>query len=211
MKKSFDFVLLTPVDIDEKDTSKASIALICFALAIVMSLAGFPISISFLSGAIAMILMRVLPMDEAYQAVDWKVIFFIAGLIPLGLAMQNTGAAALLASNIISLVGGSGIIVILLVISIITTLFSLFMSNVGAAVILFPIVISIAPAAGIDPRPLVLLVAVSAANSFFYSPTHQVKRLVENIGRLQYSDYVRAGWGLTFYSYWHNSIFLPVI
>jgi di/tricarboxylate transporter len=196
MKKGFDFVVITPVETNEKDSSKAWIALLCFALAVGLSVAGFSIPISFLSGAILMVLTGVLRIDETYHAVDWKVVFFLAGLIPLGLAMQKTGAAAYLATNIMSLVQGSHTFLLLLAISGITTLFSVFMSNVGAAVILFPMVISIANTVGIDPRPLALLVAVSTANSFIL-PTHQVNALLKTPGGYRNIDYLRAGSGLT--------------
>ena len=196
IKKGFDFVVVTPVEAKEKDSSKAWIALFCFALAIGLSVAGFSIPISFMSGAIIMVLTGVLRIDEAYHAVDWKVVFFLAGLIPLGLAMQKTGAANYLADNIMSQVHGSHTFLLLLAISGISTLFSVFMSNVGAAVILFPMVISIANTAGMDPRPLALLVAVSTANSFIL-PTHQVNALLKTPGGYRNIDYLRAGSGLT--------------
>ncbi|MBN1376298.1 MAG: SLC13 family permease [Dehalococcoidia bacterium] len=195
-KKGYDFVVITPVEADEKDTSRAWIALLCFAISIGLAVAGFSIPISFMSGAIIMVLAGVLRIDEAYQAIDWKVVFFLAGLIPLGLAMQKTGTAAFLAGNVISLVQGSNIFLILLAISALTTLLSLFMSNVGAAVILFPIVISIAGSLEIDPRPLALLVAVSTANSFIL-PTHQVNALLKTPGGYRNIDYLKAGGGLT--------------
>ncbi len=196
MKKGFNFVVVTPVEANEKDSSKAWLALLCFALAVGLSVAGFSIPISFMSGALLMILTRVLHIDEIYHAVDWKVVFFLAGLIPLGLAMQKTGAAAYLADNIMAQIQGSHTFLLLLAISGITTLFSLFMSNVGAAVILFPVVISIANTAGIDPRPLALLVAVSTANSFIL-PTHQVNALLKTPGGYRNIDYLKAGGGLT--------------
>jgi len=196
LKKSYDFVVITPVEGDEKDTSRAWIALLCFAISIGLAVAGFSIPIAFMSGAIIMVLAGVLRIDEAYQVIDWKVVFFLAGLIPLGLAMQKTGTAAFLAGNVISLVQGSNIFLMLLAISALTTLLSLFMSNVGAAVILFPMVISIAGSLGIDPRPLALLVAVSTANSFIL-PTHQVNALLKTPGRYRNIDYLKAGSGLT--------------
>jgi di/tricarboxylate transporter len=196
MKKGYDFVVVTPIEADEKDTSKAWIALLCFILSIGLALAGFSIPISFMSGAIIMILTGVLRIDEAYHAIDWKVVFFLAGLIPLGLAMQKTGAASFLAGRLISLVQGSHAFFILLAISGITTLFSVFISNVGAAVILFPMVISIADTVGMDPRPLALLVAVSTANSFIL-PTHQVNVLLKTPGGYRNKDYLKAGSGLT--------------
>jgi len=196
MKKGYDFVVVTPIEADEKDTSKAWIASFCFIVSIGLALAGFSIPISFMSGAIIMILTGVLRIDEAYHAIDWKVVFFLAGLIPLGLAMQKTGTASFLAGHLISLVQGNHTLFILLAISGITTLFSVFMSNVGAAVILFPMVISIANTVGMDPRPLALLVAVSTANSFIL-PTHQVNVLLKTPGGYRNKDYLKAGSGLT--------------
>jgi di/tricarboxylate transporter len=196
MKKGVDFVVVTPIEANEKDSSKAWVALLCFALAVGLSLAGFSIPISFMSGALIMVLARVLHIDEAYHAIDWKVVFFLAGLIPLGLAMQKTGTASFLAGHLVSLVQGSHPFLVLLAISGITTLFSIFMSNVGAAVILFPMVISIASTVGMDPRPLALLVAVSTSNSFVL-PTHQVNALLKTPGRYSNKDYVKAGSGLT--------------
>jgi len=189
-------VVVTPVEADEKDTSKAWVALLCFALAVGLALAGFSIPISFMSGAIVMVLTGVLRIDEAYHAIDWKVVFFLAGLIPLGIAMQKSGTAGYLAENFMSLVQGSHTFLILLAISGIAAMFSVFMSNVGAAVILFPMVISIADTVGMDPRPLALLVAVSTANSFIL-PTHQVNALLKTPGGYKNKDYLKAGSGLT--------------
>jgi di/tricarboxylate transporter len=196
LKSTDDFMLITQMETEKKEVSKSWIALACFAIAIGLSLAGFPISIAFLTGAIAMVLTRVLSIDDAYHAVDWKVVFFLAGLIPLGLAMQKTGAASYLAEAIMTPMQGSHTFLLLLVLSATTTLFSLLMSNVGAAVILMPLVINIGIIAGIDPRPLVLLVAVSTANSFML-PTHQVNALLKSPGGYRNSDYIKAGWGIT--------------
>jgi di/tricarboxylate transporter len=196
LKKGNDFVVVTPVEANERDTSKAWIALLCFTLSVGLALAGFSIPISFMSGAIVMVLTGVLRIDEAYHAVDWKVVFFLAGLIPLGLAMQESGTAEYLAEHLMSQVQGSHTFVILLAISAVAALFSVFMSNVGAAVILLPTVISIAATAGMDPRPLALLVAVSTANSFIL-PTHQVNALLKTPGGYKNKDYLKAGSGLT--------------
>ena len=196
LKLNDDFMLITHMETDKKEVSKSWIALACFAVAIGLSLAGLPISIAFLTGAIAMVLTRVLNIDDAYRAVDWKVVFFLAGLIPLGLAMQKTGAAAYLAEAIMTPIHGSHTFILLLVISAIATVFSLLMSNIGAAVILMPLVINIGLLAGIDPRPLVLLVAVSTANSFML-PTHQVNALLKSPGGYRNADYIKAGWGIT--------------
>ncbi len=200
MKKGNDLAPITNIEAEEKDTSKAWLALGCFVLAIVMTLFGFPIAVSFLSGAVAMVLAGVIRIDDAYRAVDWKVVVFLGGLIPLGLAMQKTGAAAFLAEKVFLLVEGSHLYLILLVISALTTLFSLFISNVGAAVVFYPVAINIAQSTGIDPRPLVLMIAVSTANSFML-PTHQVNAFLKSPGGYRNKDYMKAGSGLTIISW----------
>jgi len=144
----------------------------------------------------AMVLTRVLSMEEAYRAVDWKVVFFLAGLIPLGVAMQKTGTAAFLAEAVMDVVAGQHLLVFLVAVAVITTGFSLFMSNVGATVVLVPIVISMAEMFGVDPRPVVLMVAVTAANSFLL-PTHQVNAFYKTPGGYRNADYLRAGGVLT--------------
>lgn len=191
-----DFVLLTHVDVDRRDLSKASRALLCFLLAIAAAVAGLSIAAAFFTGAVAMVLSRVLRVDEVYEAVDWKTVFFLAGLIPLGKAMQQTGAAALLAEGVMNLAAGSHPLVLLLAVAALSTAFSLVMSNVAAMVILAPMVIGMAQIGGLDPRPLVLLVAVGAANSFII-PTHQVNALLKTPGGYRNADYLRAGGGMT--------------
>ncbi len=190
------FVLITPVEGGGGDRSKGPIAAVCFAVAIGLAVAGFPLSISLLSGALAMILLRIVPIDEAYRAVDWRTVFLLAGLIPLGTAMDKTGAAAFVANLITSLLTGSHPIVLMAAVAALTTLFSLFMSNVAATVLLAPLVMIVGAEAGIDGRGLALLVAVCASNSFIL-PTHQVNALFMSPGGYRNADYLKAGGMMT--------------
>jgi len=196
MKTGGNFVLVNPREGDKKDRSKVGIAALCFAFAIFLTLGGLPISISFLSGAVAMILARVLSFEDAYGAVDWRVVFFIAGMIPLGAAIQKTGTASILAEKVMTGLAGGHPLVLLATVSGVSTLFSLFMSNIAAMVILAPLVIGMANVGGLDPRPLVLLVALSAANSFVL-PTHQVNALLKSFGGYRNRDYLKAGSAMT--------------
>lgn len=196
LKSSLDFVVATPFHADKKDQSKTWIAILCFAFAIILAFTGHPISMAFFTGAVAMILMRVLNIQEAYQAIEWKVVFLLAGLIPLGVAMQKSGAAQFLAEKIMTLVLGQHPIFLMLSIGILSTLFSLFMSNVGAIVVLAPLVIGMAQIGGFDPRPLVLMAAVCTSNSFIL-PTHQVNALLMSTGGYRNADYLKAGSGVT--------------
>lgn len=196
MQRSEPFVVVTSVEAEPRVKSKTAVAAGSFLLAIALAMSGFSISIAFLTGAIAMVLTRVMSIQEAYKAIEWKVVFLLVGLIPLGVAMQNTGTAAFLAEGVMRVIDGSSLLVLLFTVSAIATVFSLVMSNVGAVVVLAPLVVSIGQLAGVDPRPLVLLAAVSAGNSFIL-PTHQVNALLMTAGGYRTSDYFRAGGGMT--------------
>jgi di/tricarboxylate transporter len=196
LKESADFVVLTGFHVDKKDKSKSWPAIGCFVFAITLAMVGFPISMAFLTGALCMVLTRVLNIGEAYEAIEWKVVFLLAGLIPLGVAMQKTGAATFLAESIMSVVLDLHPVFIVLIVGVLSTVFSLFMSNVGAIVVLAPLVIGMAGIAGIDPRPLVLMAAVCAANSFIL-PTHQVNAFLMSSGGYRNADYIKAGSGMT--------------
>ena len=186
------FMLFTSVEGETLRKSKAPIAVLCFLGGILLTLSGVQISLGLLSGAIAMVLTGVITIDEAYRAIDWRTIFLLAGLIPLGLAMESSGAAAFLADTLLAFLVGGHPLLIMTGIAVLTTFFTLFMSNVAATVILVPLVLIIGPAAGIDPRGLALLVGVCASNSFVL-PTHQVNAFLMSPGGYQNSDYLKAG------------------
>ncbi len=196
MRESADFVVVTSVEAEPRETSKAWLAALCFAGAVALALAGFAISLAFLSGAVAMVLLGVLDMDRAYQAIEWKVVFLVGGLIPLGIAMEGTGTAAFLGETVMAVLHGHHPAVVMLGIAVMATLFSLFMSNVASTIVLAPVVINMAEFGGLDPRPMVLLTAVCAANAFVL-PTHQVNALLMTPGGYEVRDYVRAGTGMT--------------
>jgi di/tricarboxylate transporter len=196
LKENPDFVVATPFVAEKTAPSKALWASVCFVLAIALAFAGSPISIAFLTGAIAMVLLRVLSIQDAYEAIDWKVVFLLAGLIPLGLAMQKTGTAVFLAEQVMGLVQGTHPVFIILSVAVLSTVFSLFISNVGAIVVLAPLVMSMATIGKLDPRALALMAAVCAANSFIL-PTHQVNAMIMSVGGYRNADYFKAGIGLT--------------
>lgn len=192
LKESAKVIVITSVKQEKEKQNKSWIALVCFLGGVSLAVAGFPLSISLFSGAVAMVMTGVLNIEDFYSAIDWKVVFLIAGLIPLGIAMQKTGTAAFLAEKIILVVQGSHLLFILFSIAVLSTLFSLFMSNVASTVVLVPLMINLAELAQINPRSLVLMVAVCSANSFVL-PTHQVNAMLMTAGGYQNKDYLRAG------------------
>jgi len=187
-----DFVVATSIEGGMGARRRPLLALACFLLGISLAVSGVQLSLGLFTGALAMILLRVITVDEAYRAVDWRTVFLLAGLIPLGIAMESTGAATFIAGNAVGLVEAAHPILLFLTIGVLSTVFSLFMSNVAATVLLVPLAVSIAAMMGVDPRPLALLVAVCASNSFIL-PTHQVNALLMAPGGYHNRDYVKAG------------------
>ncbi len=197
LKDKPDFIFTQEIKGEVMHPEKAKLALAGLVLALTLAL-GFHVQlcIALLSGALFMILSKVLTIDEAYKAVDWMTVFLLAGLIPLGLAFQKTGAANYIAVNIVSMVGDVSPLVFLAVVAVLTSFFTLVTSNVGATVLLVPLCMNMALAAGVNPEITALTVGVAASNTFVL-PTHQVNALIMRPGGYTSADYVRAGSGMT--------------
>jgi di/tricarboxylate transporter len=197
MADNRNFVLVTPIEVEIRGKSKPILATLCMISAIVLALSGVQLSLALFSGALAMILLKVISIDEAYKAIDWRTVFLLAGLIPLGIAMEKTGAASFIANQIIQPIQMSHPLLIMISIALIATVFTLFMSNVAATVLLVPLVLIIGTSTGINARALALLVAICASNSFLL-PTHQVNAFLMSPGGYRNADYLKAGIPLTF-------------
>ena len=194
LKKDINFVVVTTeYPHEETRPHKLGFALIFFGIALFMVLfTDLRLSVSLLTGAVGMILTRVLTIDEAYQAVSWKTVFLLASLIPLGFAVESTGTAKWIADQTLVVMDGSPIWVIQLAIAVLATFFTLVMSNVGATVLLVPLAVNIAIGAGADPAVFALTVALATSNSFLI-PTHQVNALIMGPGGYRVADFMRAG------------------
>ena len=182
-----------PSDLEDMRPEKALWAGGWLVLSLVMIM-GFDIqlSVALMTGALGMVITRVISIDEAYQSVDWRTIFLLAGLIPLGIATQKTGTAEWIAGSILNIIGDVSPIVLMTVIGILSTMFTLVISNVGATVLLVPLVVNMALAAGADPRMAALVVGLATSNSFML-PTHQVNALYMGPGRYRTVDFIKAG------------------
>ena len=194
IKESKDFVVITDVKPIQKEHNKikSNISLLALGLSVFLVMFGLSLPLSFLTGAIIMLLFGVIPKEDLYKAVDWKTVFLLAGLLPLGIAFEKSGAAELSAEVIIGITHAWPDFTILLVIALITAVFSLFMSNAAATVLLVPIVLVMSSSFGMDPKGLALLVAVSASNSFIL-PTHQVNAYIKGPGKYTNKDFIRVG------------------
>lgn len=199
LKESKDFVVISEVrdpkaEKDKKGKKKYALAIL--GLTIFLIILDFPLPLCFFTGALLMVISKIITIDEVYKAISWKTVFLLAGLIPLGLAFEKSGAAALTAEYIIKLIESWNIILIIAAIGLISAFFSLFMSNLAATVLLVPLILIMAENFGIDPRGLALLVAVSASNSYVI-PTHQVNAYIMGPGNYKTGDYLKLGSGLS--------------
>ncbi len=189
-----DYITVTPLDYEAKKPEKAWIAAGSFAgaIAVVLTL-DLSISMGFLTGALAMVLGGVLTIEEAYRAIEWKVVFLISGLIPIGIAMETSGSAALIADTLVATIQGMPPFLVLFGLGVLMTVFSLIMSNVAATVLMVPLVLSMAGSIpGLSAEVLTLQVGLCAANSFIL-PTHHVNALLMTPGGYQVRDYLKAG------------------
>ncbi len=195
LRTSKDFIIATPINYTPKDSKNTKKAAFSFLLAITLILFGFSVPLSFATGVIFLVLSKTLHVSEIYDAIEWKVVFLVATLMPLGIAMENSGTANFLANTIFSYAAELPNFFVFLMIAVLAAFFSLFMSNVGAVVVLAPMISSIASLSGIDYRLALLLAGVSTANSFML-PTHQVNALLMGAGGYSTKDYLKSG-GIT--------------
>lgn len=197
LKRRNIFAFSTEIKGEVMRPEKAKLALFWFAVALALILVfKVKLSIALLTGALGMVITRVLSVDEAYQSVDWMTVFLLAGLLPLGLAFQETDTAEFVARSILAQTGELPPFLFYLLIALMTSFFTLVVSNVGATVLLVPLSIDMALETGADPRLAALVVGVSASNTFVI-PTHQVNALIMRPGGYRTVDYIKAGMGMT--------------
>ena len=136
-------------------------------------------------------------MDEAYRNVEWRAVFLIAGMLPMGIALQKTGAASLLTEQVVALVGGMGPLAVVAAFYIVTALGAQVMPTAAVAILMAPIAISTAADLGMSPYALMMTVAMSASASFMSPVAHPANVLIMGPGGYRFVDYIRVGLPLT--------------
>ena len=165
--KGKDLVVVTDYPKGETRPHKFKIAMAIFAVSMLLALSNkIPVPIALMTGVAGMLVAGVIHIDEAYSAINWKTVFLMACLIPLGWAMDSSGAAAWVAGNTLAqLPDGLPIVLIEFVLGLFTTAMSIVISHVGATIVMVPIAINLALAVGADPTAFALIVALSASNN----------------------------------------------
>lgn len=195
LQRERDFVVLGDVDGGPiLHTAKAPLATGILLVMLVPVVAGWlPITAAALLAGILMVISGCLTMDEAYQSIEWKAVFLVAGTLPLGIAMEKTGTAEFLAGLMVDAVGKLGPLALLAGFYILTNLLTQFMSNAASTVLIAPIAIGAAQQIGSEPYALLMAVAVAASAGFLTPVAHQSNVLVMGPGGYRFGDYFKVG------------------
>jgi di/tricarboxylate transporter len=207
-----DFLVLTPLGQEPPDTRRAPLAALIM-LGVVLSVMGgyAPIAIAAVVGGTVMVLVGCLSMEQAYQAIDWRAIFLIAGMLPLGTAMQDTGAATYLADQMMLLLGDRGPWPVIMGLYILTAMATMIIPTAALVVLMSPIVLSAMADMGLAPETAMMAVAMAASASFTSPISHPANILVMGPGGYRFVDYLKVGVPLTIVVFITVMVFLPIL
>lgn len=193
-----DFVVLSQEDQAVRRTSKAKWAFACLGLMIALVAGGvFPIHAAAFIAASLVILSGSITMPEVYRAIEWKAIFLVAAVLPVGLAMERTGAALLMANTVAQVAGPIGPYATLAALIVLASMLSQGLDGAPAVVLLAPVVIQTASSLGISPYPLMMGVSLAASAAFMTPFSHKANLLVMGAGGYRSVDYLKVGTPLT--------------
>jgi di/tricarboxylate transporter len=211
LQEGENFLVLEPIETEQFRRNKAPIAIGALVLAIGLTIfAGMSISLAMVIAAVIMILAGALRIDEAYEAVDWRTVFLVAGMLPLGLAMELTGTAEFLADIMLGVFGPYGALATLAGIYLLAALITQPMSNAAAIVLIVPIALDTAMGLGANYKTFTMAVVIGAATSFLSPVGHKANVLVFGPGGYKFTDYARVGAILTVLLLIVSMIFLPI-
>lgn len=210
LRETAAFVVLSELGFPEFRKHKIVPAvLIVLGVVATAAIGVMPIMLGAVCGSILLILSGCITVEDAYKAVEWKVIFLLAGILPLGVALEKTGAAFLLSSAIVSTVGHWGPFALVATFYLVTTLLTETMSNNATAALLAPIAIATANSLGGDPRPLLMAVTFAASSSFMTPVGYQTNTLIYGPGQYKFRDFLVVGTPLNFLFWVLATLLIP--
>ncbi|TVZ28400.1 TrkA family protein [Gillisia sp. Hel_I_86] len=181
-------------EIEVKKKSKRIISLGILVVVVALSAFSiFPILQSALVGVFLMIFTKCLDLGKAYSQINWQVIFLLAGMIPLGIAMSNSGADMWIADHLLALFTERSSTIIIGILFLVTMILSGFVSNNATAIIITPIAITIATTMNLDPKPFILAIMFAANFSFFTPVGYQTNTLIYGMGMYKFKHFLIVG------------------
>ncbi|HSF83609.1 MAG TPA: SLC13 family permease [Anaerolineales bacterium] len=206
-----DFLLLAEEVQEAPVYKKAPLTALLMVVVVLSVVLGWTsIAIAAVVGATAMILYGSVNMEEAYRFIDWRAVFLIAGMLPLGIAMESSGTANWVAEGMVNLIGGGGPYVLLAGLFILTSLASQFMPNAVVTVLMAPIAINTAMGQGYSPYAFIMAVAIAASAAFLSPVGHPANVLIMGPGGYRFGDYFKLGLPLTIVVLLITLLLLPV-
>jgi len=206
-----DFLILTPLGRKPPDTRRAPLAALIMLGVVVSVMAGHaPIAVAAVVGGSIMVLTGCLNMEQAYRAIDWRAIFLIAGMLPLGTAMQETGAAAYLASQVMDILGDAGPWTVIGGLYVVTAMATMIIPTAALVVLMSPIVMSAMGDLGLQPETAMMAIAMAASASFTSPISHPANILVMGPGGYRFVDYLKIGVPLTLVIFVVVMVVLPI-
>lgn len=192
--ESGDLALLGPLDLPTRRKRKLPHATAIIAAVVLLSAIGVTtILVAALAGVVAAFLVGCLTPEEAYQDVDWQVLVLLGSILPLGLAMQNTGTAELAAAHFLDVTREFGPMGVLFALYLLASLLTEIISNAAAAVVLTPFALAMATSMGVSPMPFVIAVMLASSNSFMTPVGYQTNTFIYGPGGYRFSDFARVG------------------
>ena len=194
VQRETGLALLGAFDLPTRRRKKLPVALAIMAAVVLLASFGvMPILVSAMLGTIAVFLTGCVTPEEAYADVDWMVLVLIGSILPLGIALQSTGAAELAASETLKLVAPLGLYGVLGALFLSTSILTGFLSNAAAATILTPIAVATGVGLGVSPLPFVIAVMIAASNSFMTPIGYQTNIFILGPGGYRFADFLRMG------------------
>jgi len=210
LKNNPNFVLVSDVKVQKYRKRKIIPAVVIIAGIVSAASSGtLPIMASALIGCTLLVLVGCIRLEEAYHAIDWKIIFLLGGILSLGLALEKTGAALLVSNLLIRGLGSLGPIAIIAALYLLTSILTETMSNNATAVLLAPIAISAAVTMNVDPRPFIIAVMFGSSASFMTPVGYQTNTMIFSVGRYKFSDFLKVGAPLNFIFWLTASLLIP--
>ncbi len=197
MAEDPDLIPLTSLPGKKPASGKAPVALAVLAATLLtVVFTPLPMAQVFFAGAVLMLLTRILTMEQAYRAIDWRAVFLVAGMLPLALAMQNSGLAGQVSALLLSTLGSAPPLVLVALLFLLSALLTQAISGAAVAVFMAPIAAMIAQASGAPAQAFGMAVALGASMAFLTPLGHPVNILVMGAGGYRFGDYRRVGWPL---------------
>lgn len=215
-EESKDFVIIGHPEELAKEVgrinTKGYISIFAMAFMVAMLVLGvFSSAITVMLTAMIMVAGGCINMNQSYRAINWNVVIIIAGMIPMGVALQKTGGANLIANSMVDVLGQMHPTYFLAGVFLITSVLSQVMSNSATSILMAPIIIVAAIQLGYSPMPFMMILAVSASTAFLTPFGTTTNMMVMNAGKYQFKDYAKVGSGLLLLFFIISIILIPII